>query len=220
MTVFGLGYHPYKSYGAQYDKYSITYDNLNAEKPAELFDINKLRIKAGKYLSNNVLEIAIGTGLQSAYNQWLHVTSYTGIDESSGMLLEAATRLKTTVPSSIPFQLTQMDASSLTFPDNQFETVLDTFSICVMSHPDKTLREMKRVTSPGGRIVLIENTRSNNALIGWYQDISEPIITPLSKGCVWNTDVSELARKEGLHAVQEERGQLGTLLIGVYEKTQ
>eukprot|EP01041_Mallomonas_annulata_P007123 gene7123-14489_t len=177
--------HPVMS--SQYDEYSQQYDNLNGKEPAEVFGVNDLRKIGGKYIRGNVLEVAVGTGLQFSYNSWENVLSYTGIDESNGMISE-------------------------------FDTVLDTYSMCVFDEPDVVLEQMIRVLKPNGRLILIENTKSDNVFLGLYQDVSEPLVTKFSKGCKWNTNVLELVRKSNLKPIYEERRELGSLLLGVYEK--
>lgn len=56
----------------------------------------------------------------------------------------------------------------LPFPDETFDTYIDTFSMCVLRNPIKMLKEAQRVLKPGGRLLLLENVRSNNELLGRY----------------------------------------------------
>ena len=69
------------------------------------------------------------------------------------------------------------------------------------------------------RIILLENSRSTAFPLGAIQDLLEPLVTPLSKGCRWNVNVPELAKSTGLRAVGETSDNLfGTLFLGTFEK--
>jgi hypothetical protein len=68
------------------------------------------------------------------------------------------------------------------------------------------------------RIILLENSRSKIPFIGWFQDLTEPFVTPLSKGCKWNVDISKLVGSlpDKLQLVHEESESLGTVSLRVY----
>ena len=57
-----------------------------------------------------------------------------------------------------------------------------------------------------GQILLIENTKSSNALIGLYQDVTADAAAKMGgKGCVSNQDVRSLIlQTDGLTLVSEE----------------
>lgn len=217
LSIGLLSCIPKCSYSIDYDQYSETYDSYNGKTVADLLDIKSIRKAAGKYIKGNVLEIAVGTGLQSEYNDWSSVTSYTAVDGSQGMLSQQASKkLSSTVPATIAVRTYQADVASMDFADKSFDTVIDTFSFCVFEDPSRVMQEISRVTTDDGRIILAENTRSDNSAVGLYQDISEPLVTPLSKGCRWNVDVAAIAKAAGLEVEMEQRDQLGTLMVGVY----
>lgn len=209
-----------ESRAADYDSFSAKYDILNGERtesPANAFGINHIRDIAATFVSGNVLELAVGTGLQLPHYQWNQISSFIGVDESTGMLSQTSKRLDT-LSIKIPTNVQKMDATTLSFPNNDFDSVVDTFSFCVFSDPQRVMDEAARVVKPNGRVILLENSRSDNVVVAAYQDITEPILTPISKGCKWNIDIDKLAINSGLHRVSSMRFDLGTILLSVYER--
>mmetsp|Transcript_37052 Transcript_37052/g.82323 ORF Transcript_37052/g.82323 Transcript_37052/m.82323 type:complete len:255 (+) Transcript_37052:22-786(+) len=206
-----------------YDQYSPSYDKLNGGSATKYLGIDEMRQRAGEYTQGDVLELAVGTGLQTAYYDWNRVRSFTGIDNSQGMLDEARQRLNGLLAgkSGVSSKLLQSDVGKIDLADSQFDTVIDTFSICVFDRPAEAVAEMRRLVRPiTGRVLLLENSRSTNVVLGFVQDATESLITPLSKGCRWNVDVPRLAQEAGLTPVEGEGGsiQLGTISLGVYSK--
>jgi ubiquinone/menaquinone biosynthesis C-methylase UbiE len=51
----------------------------------------------------------------------------------------------------VPFTLLVEDAGDMNIPSGSFDTVIDTFSLCVCDRPGEVLREMARVLRADGR---------------------------------------------------------------------
>eukprot|EP00877_Chromochloris_zofingiensis_P013338 jgi/Chrzof1/8258/Cz03g03130.t1 len=109
--------------------------------------------------------------------------------------------------------LLQADVTSLPFADASFDCVIDTFSLCVFSDPGRALREMARVLRPGGRMLLLEHSRSDFPLLGLYQDVTNAAVKSTSKGCAWNQDVSRLLEFVGMVPVYTERHLAGVVTL-------
>ena len=106
----------------------------------------------------------------------------------------------------------QADATALPFPDASFDSVVDTFSLCVMPDPEGALRELARVVRPGGRVLLLEHAKSDNALLGTYQELTASAVAASAKGCYWNQDVEGMCVQAGLKTLRVSRHVLGTLV--------
>jgi ubiquinone/menaquinone biosynthesis C-methylase UbiE len=74
------------------------------------------------------------------------------------MLTEAKAKISSVI-TKVPIELQIMNAEKLSFLDNSFDTVIDTFSLCVIPDPKSAIVEMARVVKPTGRVILLENTR-------------------------------------------------------------
>lgn len=211
---------------SSYNKYASTYDALDGGGVADTLGIEEARTKILNMATGNVLEIGAGTGLNLSKYTFASsptasdgVTSLTLLDISDGMMSEAKTKLNSlNVPGHVRVNFVKADATQdLTFlfgTNGVFDTVVDTFSLCVMgsSGAKKCLEQMQNVVKrDSGRIILIENTRSSNAAIGFYQDLTaDAAATMGGKGCVSNQNVSGfIASTNGLELISEEEFAAG-----------
>jgi methyltransferase OMS1, mitochondrial len=197
-----------------YDTYATTYDKLDGGSIATSLGIDEARNKLLRMAKGDVLEIGVGTGLNLASYRFGEdgVTSLTLVDISDGMLSQAEARIQQmNIDKNVPIQFVKADATSelvSSFGENKFDTVVDTFSLCVMGNEGakKSLEEMAGVVKVSGKILLVENTRSSNPLLGSYQDITASSAADLGgKGCVYNQNVGEMINtSKGVRLEKEE----------------
>ena len=111
--------------------------------------------------------------------------------------------------------LVQADATALPFADASFDTVVDTFSMCVLDGAaPAALAEAARVLRPGGVALLLEHSLADAQLLGAYQDATADAVSAGGKGCRWNQRIVELVQAAGLRVVSSEPG-LGGLLRSI-----
>ena len=125
--------------------------------------------------TDGVLEVGIGTGL----NLPLYPPSVrlTGIDLSQEMLDKAVERVQTLAMPNVTLKV--MDATSMSFGDNEFDKAVATYVISAVPDPVSVLREMRRVVRPGGTIVILNHFRSERRVVGRVEDFVAPVCTRL-----------------------------------------
>lgn len=98
-----------------------------------------------------ILDVAAGTGTSSkAYAD--AGADVVASDFSAGMIAEGRKRYP-------ELTFLEADATNLPFEDNSFDAVTISYGLRNVVDPDKALREMLRVTRPGGTIVVCEFSR-------------------------------------------------------------
>ena len=118
----------------------------------------------------------------------------TGIDLSQEMLDKAVERVQTLAMPNVILKV--MDATSLSFGDNEFDKVVATYTISAVPDPVAVLREMRRVVKPGGILVILNHFRSERRLTGWVEDMLAPVCTRL--GWKSNLPLAPLLEQVGL----------------------
>jgi len=107
-----------------------------------------------------VLEIAVGTGRNLPF--YPNDVEITGIEISPAMVAIARQRAQSL---GRQIELVLGDAQALPFPDQHFDTVVCTLSLCSIPDERQAIAEVWRVLRPGGRFIALEHVRSPNPLI-------------------------------------------------------
>ena len=108
-----------------------------------------------------ILDLAAGTGASSVALA-RSGAEVVAADFSPGMSAEGARRYADRPNLSF----VEANATDLPFADDEFDTVTMSFGLRNVDQPKKALRELRRVTKPGGRIVVCEFSTPPSALFG------------------------------------------------------
>lgn len=188
-----------------YDRLAPWYDALE-RIPEILLGTGRLRDLLAEPAEGRVLEVAVGTGRNlSRYPRECRIV---GVDLSTGMLRRARDK----PASGRRLGLLAMDAQALAFPDDSFDTVVDSLALCTYPDPVKALREMARVCRPDGRMLLLEHGRSDRGWLGRWQDRHEGFLAE-RVGCHWNRRPGRLVEAAGLDVVDDRRTLLGVFRV-------
>jgi ubiquinone/menaquinone biosynthesis C-methylase UbiE len=145
-----------------------------------------------------VLEVGVGTGKNMEhYPSGMDITA---IDLTPAMVERSKVNAE---KRGLDLGLHLMDAQSLAFEDESFDTVLATCVFCSVPDPLLGLSEVLRVTRQGGKILLMEHVRSEKRLVGTLMDILNPVVLQVM-GPNINRRTVENVRKAGLEIEKVE----------------
>jgi phosphatidylethanolamine/phosphatidyl-N-methylethanolamine N-methyltransferase len=102
-----------------------------------------------------------------------------GLDLSAGMLVKAAEKIRK--HNLTHCSLLQADAMLPPLADHSFDHTLITHTVSVVSDPARLMAWAKRITRPGGRIVLLNHFRSTHPVV----ERVEAAIDVVSAGVGW-----------------------------------
>lgn len=184
----------------KWDKYADSYDRQIAFAEKVLFVGGREWVCSRA--EGDTLEIAVGTGRNLPF--YPSEVRLTGVEFSPKMLGIAIRRARKLGRQA---DLRLGDAQALEFPDETFDSVVCTLSLCSIPDDRKALAEASRVLRPGGTLLLLEHVRSPVTLVRIAQWILEPLCR-LAGDTLLREPLDHL-RREGLAVQAIERLKWG-----------
>ncbi len=99
-------------------------------------------------------------------------------------------------------------AERLPFEDASFDTAVATLVLCTVPDPRAAVAELERVLKPGGRLLFLEDVRSEDPGLARWQDRLERPWRFLGDGCHCNRDTVATIDASGFELGQVERDRL------------
>lgn len=184
-----------------WDRAAPKYDRMIAFSEKVLFSGGRRWVCSRA--AGDVLEVAIGTGRN--FEHYPEAVRLTGIDLSGAMLAIARQRAREVGRDA---DLRVGDAQALAFPDERFDTVVCTLSLCSIPDDRQAVAEMKRVLRGGGRLLLLEHVRSPHIPVRAVLYLLNPLTVRLLGDHMIREPLDHV-RAEGLVVDELERSKWG-----------
>ena len=156
--------------------------------------INYQRQKVVPLAKGKVLDIGIGSGLNIPFYNSDKIDKVIGIDPSHE-LIDLAKELANDSKASI--ELIIGSAESIPYPDNFFDTVLVTYTMCTIPNVAIANKEMWRVLKDDGRLIFCEHGLAPDKKISKWQNRIDPFWGKIAGGCHLNRDIQKLITDAG-----------------------
>ena len=163
---------------------------------------------ANVFAGQRILDIAGGTGdLAFALSKKVGLTGEVWLsDINSSMLTVGRDRL---IDQGSLLPCVQLDAENIPFPDSYFDLVTVSFGLRNMTHKEIALKEMCRVTRPGGKTMILEFSKPVQILQPIYDWYSFKVLPWLGKQVAQDAASSQyLAESIRMHPDQEVLKQM------------
>jgi ubiquinone/menaquinone biosynthesis C-methylase UbiE len=156
-------------------------------------DVAEERKKCLAGVGGAVLEVGFGSGLNLPFYP-SEVERVLAVDPSTEGAKLARKRIAT---SRFPVDYVPLEGEKIDSPDESFDSVVSTFTLCTIPDPGAALRQIRRVLKPGGRFFFVEHGRSEEPKVQRWQDRLNGFQKAMCAGCNMNRDIERLVREAG-----------------------
>lgn len=145
-------------------------------------------------VSGDVFEIGFGTGLNLPHYP-SNVKRIATVDPNPGARKLAERRI---AESAIEVVHQTISGEHLNLPDESFDSVVCTFTLCSITDVNAAMAEMKRILRKGGRMFFIEHGLSEDPRMQWWQNKLTPLNRIIGDGCHLNRNPRATISGSGL----------------------
>jgi len=159
----------------------------------------KQRIKIIPLAKGDVLEIAIGSGLNFRYYNEKEISSLTGLEPSTEIW---ELNKHKTEDLNFDFKFINAFAEEIPLENNSFDYVVITYALCTIKNTQKALSEIKRVLKSDGKLLFCEHGLSPDKDVKYWQNNINPFWKMISGGCNLNKDIPKMLVENGFDLVE------------------
>jgi ubiquinone/menaquinone biosynthesis C-methylase UbiE len=178
-------------------------------------DLDTFRQSIAMQAFGVVLEIGFGSGLNLPY--YKNIKKFYALDPSQELYDLAQERIE---KASFPIEYLKASAEKIPLADHSVDSVVSTWSLCSIPHPEIALKEIFRVLKPEGKFVFAEHGKSPKFFISRIQSCLTPFSKRVAGGCHMNRDMEKLILDSGfiiqeLDKFRQESKPLGFIYKGI-----
>jgi ubiquinone/menaquinone biosynthesis C-methylase UbiE len=159
------------------------------------------RKKVVPLAEGNVLEVGIGSGLNLPYYDRTKINQIWGLDPSEDLSLMAK---ETAKEEGLDINFISCGAEEIPLPDNHFDSVLITYTMCTIPEVIRANIEIKRVLKKGGKLIFCEHGIAPDENIIKWQSRINPIWGKIAGGCNINRNIPQIIEESGFKIEQME----------------
>ena len=159
------------------------------------------RKKVVPLAEGKVLEIGIGSGLNLPFYDKAKIDEIWGLDPSE-QLSEMAKQVAD--EESMEVKFISSGAEDIPLPDNYFDCVLVTYTMCTIPEVQRANQEIRRVLKGGGKMIFCEHGEAPDQNIRKWQNRINPFWGKLAGGCNINRKIPSLIQESGLDIIEME----------------
>ena len=163
--------------------------------------VARQREKVVPLAEGRVLEIGIGSGLNLPFYDKTKVDEIWGLDPSEE-LSEMARTVATHEGMKVNF--ISSGAEEIPLPDDHFDSVLITYTMCTISEVIRANTEIRRVLKEQGKMIFCEHGVAPDDNIRKWQKRINPFWGKIAGGCNINRNIPSLIQESGFDIVEME----------------
>lgn len=168
---------------------------------------NKWRKQIFQSVKGKTLEVAVGAGMNFAF--YPKDIEYIGVDFSPQMIEQAKEAAR---EYGINAKFIISDVESLNFPENSFDTIVSSGSLCSDEDPIHVLNLFNQWCKEDGQILLMEHGLFSVPALAWLQKKLDNFAVK-AIGCHQNRDILDIVKQSNLIINKHERAFLGYLYL-------
>ena len=159
------------------------------------------RKKVVPLAEGKVLEIGIGSGLNVPFYDKAKIDEIWGLDPSE-QLSEMAKQVAD--EESMDVKFISSGAEDIPLPDNYFDCVLVTYTMCTIPEVQRANQEIRRVLKEDGKMIFCEHGEAPDQNIRKWQNRINPFWGKLAGGCNINRKIPSLIQDSGFDIIEME----------------